>query len=389
MSKFKNGKELIQEWNIKDFELFEHVKAGLQPFNRFGRPLPPPDVYFKKLLRKKLKDRSDFLKFRYSWITLSPEEKIAYCKRDVRTAYGLQQTSKSAQSECKSITRELESLDRELSQIPDINSWANYELPEDGKSAEGVINSLLNAFFKLDDVSIKVTPQQPVEPIDNAIQRDADDFIRNLKVEYSSDTSVILTPKGKQSKEYSYQQMGFKSTAQTWALLIGVLQKDDPQYHVGIYPKDKSRDKVKKYNSTMQIIKAFEKKFVDFLNCEYSAQIPGNSRVFRNMKGFDRDGTYRPIFQVANPATEIEENIGGMSREQWKNEIEILAEEKRREKDPKKETRLLAKMGPYIALGNREGWLNPDQAKKYLEPNDEDRLLEDALSHAGPLPYNT
>lgn len=386
MSKYQTGKEIVQELDIKGFELFKHVKAGLQPYNQFGHPLSPPDISPKLQELKTVKKRLDNLKNDIARAPKFEALKELFEKNPSR-AFGEVEAADKAKKEFTWLSGEKERIEKELSGI-DIHSWANYELPEDDKSAERDINLLLNAFFKLDDVSIKVIPQQPVEPIDNAIQRDADDFIRNLKVEYSSDTSVILTPKGKQSKEYFCQQMGFKPTAQTWAMLIGILQKDDPQYHVGIYPKDKSRDKVKKYNSTMQIIKAFEKKFVNFLNCEYSVQIPGNSRVFRNMKGIDRDGTYRPIFQVANPATEIEENIRGMSKEQWKNEIEILAEKKRREKDSNKKTRLLAKMGPYIALGNREGWLTRRQAEKYLEPNDEDCSLEDAFEHAGSLPDN-
>jgi len=385
MSKYKTGKELIQKLEIRDLELFEQVKGGLQPLDKFGRPIPPPDISAKLKELERLQTELNRIP-EPNWLSL--EEMKKWGSTPPSWVFGVFEEQERARPRRKKLSREIDILKEEMKNVTDINSWANYELPGDDKSAERVIDLLLNAFFKLDDVSMKASPLHATEPIDNTALTNNDDFISNLKVEYSSDNSIILTPKGKQPKEYSCQAMGFKSTAKTWTMLIEILQMEDPQYHIGIYPKGKHPDKVKKYNSTMQIINAFNKKFVAFLNAECSAQIPGKSKVLKNQKGLDRDGTYRPIFRVVRPTNERKEITKKMSREQWQKEIDILAEKKRREEDPNKEARLLVQMGPYITKGNREGWLSKIQAEKYLSPNDEDCSPGDLLADAEPLPGN-
>lgn len=37
-----NGKELIDRWGVKDFELVDYIRNGLAPYDRFGRPLRRP-----------------------------------------------------------------------------------------------------------------------------------------------------------------------------------------------------------------------------------------------------------------------------------------------------------------------------------------------------------
>jgi hypothetical protein len=49
MSKFIEGKKLLNIYNIRDFELFECVKKGLQPYNKDnGKPIPPPNIPQKR-----------------------------------------------------------------------------------------------------------------------------------------------------------------------------------------------------------------------------------------------------------------------------------------------------------------------------------------------------
>lgn len=51
------------------------------------------------------------------------------------------------------LSGDIEDLKNELSQIKDKYSWANYALPKNDTSAERVINLLLNALFKEDDLT--------------------------------------------------------------------------------------------------------------------------------------------------------------------------------------------------------------------------------------------
>jgi hypothetical protein len=62
MSEWLTGNDLLKKWIKRDFELFEYVQKGLQPY-RYGKPLPPPDVKLKRdELKLKKKELQDFIK---------------------------------------------------------------------------------------------------------------------------------------------------------------------------------------------------------------------------------------------------------------------------------------------------------------------------------------
>ncbi len=45
MSKWKTGKEIIDEEGIKEIEFFDdYVRKGLQPHNELGRPITPSGI---------------------------------------------------------------------------------------------------------------------------------------------------------------------------------------------------------------------------------------------------------------------------------------------------------------------------------------------------------
>jgi len=197
-----------------------------------------------------------------------------------------------------------------------------------------------------------------------------DDFIRNLKVVYNNNSSVILAPQGKKSKDYSCQEMGFKETAKTWTMFIDVLQMDDPQYHVGTYSKDKNPVKNRGYYSSYNKLKEFSKKFIAFLNKTYSAQIPSDLNVFENRKGIERDGTYRPIFKVVSSDIKKDTNIKITTKEQLFKELETLSTKYKREKNPKEKERLFLQLGFLIETGKKKSLITITEASCYLKNND-------------------
>jgi hypothetical protein len=149
MSNFKTGKDLLTCLDILPFELFDHVINGLQPFDKLGRPIPPPDITDKLKSLNGSKNELDSLLC--SWPQLTNEELHKRLKSNPREAVWYCEQRQRYHPRMEKLSRDIEDLKNELLQIKDKYSWANYELPEDDKSAEWVINSLLNALFKEDD----------------------------------------------------------------------------------------------------------------------------------------------------------------------------------------------------------------------------------------------
>ncbi len=42
-SRWLTGKELIERWGIADFELFDYLKKGHQPYSRYGKQIIDSD----------------------------------------------------------------------------------------------------------------------------------------------------------------------------------------------------------------------------------------------------------------------------------------------------------------------------------------------------------
>lgn len=55
MSNFISGENLLTRLDIFPFELFDYVKKGLQPFDKFGKPISPPNITDKLERLKKIK----------------------------------------------------------------------------------------------------------------------------------------------------------------------------------------------------------------------------------------------------------------------------------------------------------------------------------------------
>ncbi len=143
MGNFISGKELLTHLDILPFELLQMVKEGLQPYNKFGEPIISPDITRKKTELDNLKNQSVVLKkMADRWRAIAPvvtridEEEIELM---------------SAKNKLERTTQDIKVLENDLAQIENIYSWANYELPEDEKSKEWVLNLLLNAYYKKDN----------------------------------------------------------------------------------------------------------------------------------------------------------------------------------------------------------------------------------------------
>lgn len=325
MSKFKTGKELIQEWKIRDFELFEYVKAGLQPYNQAGKALPPPDISYKrdhiKARLRLLNNKADTLKFYHGWVTLSPEQKKQYFEEDIRRVLWAATHERSAQSEYDQTMKDIESLESELSQIENINSWANYELPEEYQGARAIMDLLLRSYFHIEDINKTLTPVKGQEKAitDTREQKaDYEAFIRNLKISLKSGDEIKIQNPPKAPKVYTLEDMGFKNiTDKRWCLLIIALNNGG-LYRMEVVPKNKVKlaEKVyvtntaspqTKYDQQQKQLQRLNKRLIDFFNDEFKLQIPKDFKLYKQLSS-DPPSHYHFKFNVTKDALEQHED---------------------------------------------------------------------------------
>ncbi|MFA5181072.1 MAG: hypothetical protein WC405_07100 [Syntrophales bacterium] len=215
MSKYKTGQEIIQEWKIKDFELFEQVKAGLQPFNQLGKPLPPPDI--AATINRINKLESELKRLSYKGSLSATKEALSAEKEMIiqtprQNGSPLEQGKRAkeifrlmdimnAEKKLDRLPNEIKALKRALKRINNENYWINYELPEDNGTAKQVINSLLNAFFKMDEISgildnANREDQSPEQYTNKEVEQEADfplsvvDYITRRRSEDTKDEMI-------------------------------------------------------------------------------------------------------------------------------------------------------------------------------------------------------
>lgn len=159
MSKFISGKDLLTRLDILPFELFNHVKNGLQPFDKYGKPISPPDIQSTIKQIEVLKNERESFNRRFRWLTgeVSAEEKFKIIDRNVRYYSNEIEEEKKLRPRRETLNKDIDYLEKELKQREDKFSWRNYDLPEDERSAQFVINSLLESYFSLEDMTSNKT----------------------------------------------------------------------------------------------------------------------------------------------------------------------------------------------------------------------------------------
>ena len=139
MTKYKTGKEIIDELNIKDFEFFnDHVKKGLQPLDKLGRPLSPTSVSEKAMRINEITHRIITLEEDMSQIE---DTDIFIEKSDAREA----------------LIREINRIEKAPSlndrdgQAPDMD-WSDFNLPGSDSEAQAVIAELIRSLYNVEEI---------------------------------------------------------------------------------------------------------------------------------------------------------------------------------------------------------------------------------------------
>ena len=223
----------------------------------------------------------------------------------------------------------------------------------------------------------------PIEITPAIKQTDSEELIRSVSISFVNNTTVSIKVGNNKAKEYACGEMGFRAKSNTWKLLIKVLKDTGHAYHVGIYPFDKDPAKVKAYNSQVQLLGNFSKKFVSFLNKEYAASLPPKFSVFKNMKGYERAGTYNAKFHIRDDYENIQaSDIKHLSKQEVFKRIDTLINARRHARDDETKDRLLITIGTYAEHAAKNGWITEEQMRNMLSSSDEEPSPDDVLSHA-------
>lgn len=166
MKKFISGSELLAQLDMQPFELVNYVKAGHQPFDSNGSPMPPPDITTRL---DKLKE------MRRNFSPTPPQKKSDSEIREQYKKWGKSQilADLAVIEEHQAIPRrekrakEIEALEKEIVGLD--KSWATYNLPDDDCLAKQIIDMLQKAFFRTDTEDSELIIKQSAvdDPVKN------------------------------------------------------------------------------------------------------------------------------------------------------------------------------------------------------------------------------
>ncbi len=235
MSKWIKGNDLVEQWGIKTFELFEYITHGLQPHDEYGRPISSPDVLRKLNF---LKDQEEKLKELLMYQNVMSSD--SYIKDEMErhekamallavpregkipgniskpSIADIENRKKRNENTINKITEIIDNTKEELSKIDDKASWANHELPESKDDIQKVFDTISNYYFLRSDVA------KFIEPSDAENTKDAPEG--GLTVDnFDSDTQMGIDLKEasdqkEETDECDVPSFGFYRNGQKWMI---------------------------------------------------------------------------------------------------------------------------------------------------------------------------
>lgn len=153
------GKELLERYTLKAYQLVELVQQGLQPYREFLKPIPPPDsaALFYEILE--LKAAKEKIEKDYPGIEVLSVSRwrnrsvVGLLKKDkhgkIKKVKYRDGTNSEIRNEYDSLVAQIERLEAKYPKLP---TWKGYRPPRNKNEAEQHINILLDAFYKRDDI---------------------------------------------------------------------------------------------------------------------------------------------------------------------------------------------------------------------------------------------
>jgi len=133
MSKWVSGQELLNDFGIKDIELFyDYVQKGLQPHNDLAQPISPLDVVEEITNTAKLKGEYEELKY--------SEEEL-----------GNEELQKFNATRGYDLLVQIEHYEKWLLSVKKLD-WNEFKLPEMKAEAVAVLTTLVNSLYHIEDI---------------------------------------------------------------------------------------------------------------------------------------------------------------------------------------------------------------------------------------------
>lgn len=148
MSDFITGHEILEQWDIAGFELFNHVSAGmLEPYDRLGRLRPHP--YFLpnlelERLKAKLRFQEDIVEQTNNYTVPQDHPQRQSLEASIREK---RENALNAIAWLKS-----ELYDGSKAGTPESLGWRDSELPENEEKAQELLYIILESLYRKQDV---------------------------------------------------------------------------------------------------------------------------------------------------------------------------------------------------------------------------------------------
>ncbi len=151
------GKQLVNKIECLDEDIFGLVREGLQPYNEYWKPIPPPgsgDMFYEMM---NLKEKKESIENRYPIIKnidvlefheLQRNRRIDLEGKLEKIAYE-DGTDSEIRAEYFAITSQIERMEIQCLYLP---SWINYALPKTSQEIKAALRILLDAHYKIEDI---------------------------------------------------------------------------------------------------------------------------------------------------------------------------------------------------------------------------------------------
>ncbi len=381
------GYELLQIADWKPFELLNHIKNGLTPYDETGRPVLDRDTLprHKKSLEEITKEMEQkFINCDPPRVPTGIIERIFKNQEGtpVFPQDGSTVMSFSLPANKSEAVRVFEQIKQFQFKGEDVSNF----IAEDALNPNYIVDKAYSRYEKETEESINYKPilspatqTEPAAENKSEGQIDTEGFIRSMAISYLSDNEVIIKIDKQKPKTFTRKDMGFEKSKKTWPLFLTMLRKGD--FNTGIYDKNKNAVNQQNYNRLAKFPANFSKKFIAFLNKEFSLSLDSGVNIFQNMKGIDRAGTYKPKFQILKNMThDQQQDINSLSKKETSKMIERLSQERKKAKGEGEKDRLLSLIGDYAEHAKKNGWLTEEQLENYLSSPDDESSEYDAMS---------
>lgn len=135
MSKWISGQQLLNDFGIEAFELFEdYIRKGLQPYNDLGKPISPLSL-FEKIVN-------------IPWLKEQYQE-----KRYSEAEFGDNDLRKFDATIGHDLLTQIEYYENWAHSVSDLD-WNKFKLPETEAEAKAVLNELVISLYHIDDIKI-------------------------------------------------------------------------------------------------------------------------------------------------------------------------------------------------------------------------------------------